>query len=345
MSLQMIHQIGDVHLGRVFKTGVPNHRLGEREEMVWRHFEKELDHPAPYKLILGDLFDTFIVSPTVVLRAYDLIRKATLKARIIILRGNHDASRDTDQRSSFDVLMELCGGREDVTFVTGFHPLRLTNGWSCILFGWHPFVTTQQMATTAIEQSKGLRYQAAFGHWDTQSYGGEDHNLIPIPELTNLLDTAGVIFTGHEHRPSMKELGGRQVRIVGSMQPYSHGEELNRSDEEMRNLYQTLRAEQVHAALDKDELVFQHINVRILVAPGQVFDRDFDCLSCTFKQAKEDEEGQLQATTTEDILAEIDSLDGFDIKSLLPALLEKHKVSDTMQASIIESISEKLENA
>ena len=71
--------IGDPHLGRVFKTGVPLHRRGEREEMVWATFEKALTENTQdidAIVIMGDLFDKMHVPNAVVLRASDLLWKS-----------------------------------------------------------------------------------------------------------------------------------------------------------------------------------------------------------------------------------------------------------------------------
>ena len=47
-----VNTIGDPHLGRSFKTGVPLHRLGDREAMVWKEFERQLGLPADLTIIM-----------------------------------------------------------------------------------------------------------------------------------------------------------------------------------------------------------------------------------------------------------------------------------------------------
>lgn len=58
-----INLTGDPHLARAFRTGVPLHRLGDREEMVWQDFQQQLETSAEVTIILGDLFDKFVVPP------------------------------------------------------------------------------------------------------------------------------------------------------------------------------------------------------------------------------------------------------------------------------------------
>ena len=50
--------IGDPHLGRVFKTGVPTHRIGERETDVTLDFTQQVSSSDNTPIIvMGDLFD------------------------------------------------------------------------------------------------------------------------------------------------------------------------------------------------------------------------------------------------------------------------------------------------
>ena len=158
--------IGDPHLGRVFKTGVPLHRRGEREEMVWATFEKALTENTQdidAIVIMGDLFDKMHVPNAVVLRASDLLWKSVGQPHfneVVVLRGNHDASRDTSIRSSFDVLMALHQNNPDVEFVTEVTPISYEK-FEMIAFGWHPFITAKEMVERV--PVDGSTYDAALG--------------------------------------------------------------------------------------------------------------------------------------------------------------------------------------
>ena len=44
--------IGDPHLGRVFKTGVPTHRLGDRERLVEEQFYAEISDRTSVPVII-----------------------------------------------------------------------------------------------------------------------------------------------------------------------------------------------------------------------------------------------------------------------------------------------------
>ena len=43
--------IGDVHLGRKFRTGVPLDRRGELEELFFKEFDRVLRKPMQKKLV------------------------------------------------------------------------------------------------------------------------------------------------------------------------------------------------------------------------------------------------------------------------------------------------------
>ena len=94
-------QLGDVHLGRAFVHGVPPlHRRGEREAMLWRGFAESLSNVStPLHICMGDLFDRAVVSYDTIVSAARLYTQAAAQfpqTKFIILRGNHDASRDAE---------------------------------------------------------------------------------------------------------------------------------------------------------------------------------------------------------------------------------------------------------
>jgi DNA repair exonuclease SbcCD nuclease subunit len=115
--------LGDPHLGKSFKTGVPFHRLGERERMVMEQFRDELNEveDANYHVCMGDLFNKYIIAPEIVLFAYQSYVEAASKnpnTTYIILRGNHDASKDRERASSFDLFAALVASIKNIKVST-----------------------------------------------------------------------------------------------------------------------------------------------------------------------------------------------------------------------------------
>ncbi len=326
-----VNTIGDPHLGRSFKTGVPLHRLGDREAMVWEEFERQLGLPADLTIIMGDLFDKFVVPPEVVLRCFDLLLKYTSsKQPIYILRGNHDASRDTNKGSSFDILERLVAAANAPLFtVTGASLTTFVHQdtTAVLLCGWSPFQNAADSMDSVLVGNRPTPIAAAFGHWDVIQHGDDTHNMIPLDQLA----AHGIkkVFTGHVHKADSFTRQGIEVIVVGSLQPYAHGEQQPGDP-----LYQTLTPSEVYAAGLES---FQNTNLRVLLAPGEEFPETVDCLSFTVKRtnALEDEQEGVQEV----------NVGAFDLKTLLGTSCTSCGVSEALQARIHTSLMERMNNA
>ena len=269
--------IGDPHLGRVFKTGVPTHRLGDRERLVEEQFYAEIsDRTSVPVIIMGDLFDKYSVPESLVLWAADKLNEAAEWKKIYVLRGNHDLSRDEEKRGSFDVLEKLC---PNVVFVKGVWEIQLENGYLA-LFGYDAFKSATELAN---QLTVNCNYLAAFGHYDLTSHGS-DFNLVPTEVFAAL--KIPTVYTGHIHRAQTIERHGVTVHAVGSMQPYAHGEQA-----EGDPLYQTLTLDEFNARNPED---FLDVNLRILLKGDEVFDTQLDCLSLVFKHIADAEAEPLE---------------------------------------------------
>ena len=269
--------IGDPHLGRVFKTGVPTHRLGDRERLVEEQFYAEIsDRTSVPVIIMGDLFDKYSVPESLVLWAADKLNEAARWKEIYVLRGNHDLSRDEEKRGSFDVLERLC---PKMVFVKGVWEIQLENGYLA-LFGYDAFKSATELAN---QLTVNCNYLAAFGHYDLTSHGS-DFNLVPTEVFAAL--KIPTVYTGHIHRAQTIERHGVTVHAVGSMQPYAHGEQ---AEDDL--LYQTLTLDEFNARNPED---FLDVNLRILLKGDEVFDTQLDCLSLVFKHIADAEAEPLE---------------------------------------------------
>lgn len=270
--------LGDPHLGRKFKTGVPFHRLGDREESVWRDFEASLRSVKPDQVHvnMGDLFDKFVVPPEVVLRAAQLYLDAarSVDAMFVVLEGNHDRSKDTSKQSSFDVFAALVQHQDNIMVV---QDRALT--WGDLGFvPYHPFIPTEVIVS---ELSDNL--SAVFGHWDITDWGG--HNIIPTEQLAQKGITLAI--SGHEHLPREETRHGVQIIGTGSMQPYTHAEDATGEH------YVTLTLDEIGKGTH-----LRHKNVRVLLKEGETLPVGLDCLSITAKRVT-DETERLEVDTSE----------------------------------------------
>ena len=251
--------LGDPHLGRAFIHGVPLARRGEREASVWMDFAWSLSEVGlDYHVNMGDLFDKWMVSFDVIMRAAILYMETAEQnpdTTYIILKGNHDWIKDLERKSAFDVFDAIVSRCDNIKVIT-----ETTRHFNLLFCPWHPTKSAHE------EVSKFEGVKVAFGHWDTAF---SDHNMVPTE--------AGVpkLYTGHVHKPATFTRDGTEVIGVGSMQPYAHGEEVN------DDLYITLSEEQFQDQKLED---LKNKCVRLLFP----YDGELDCLQLTIKREKEE---------------------------------------------------------
>lgn len=294
-----IQLLGDPHLGRSFVNGVPLHRRGERERMVWEAFLEGLhapdgaDHPDLH-ICLGDLFDKWIVSFDLILKtaaAYREVADLQPTTTFYILKGNHDWIRDLERRSAFDVFAALVANVDNIHVVD--KPIWLLQH-SIALCPWHPLEPA--------EKANFPKANILFGHFDVE-FG--DHNMVPTKLHYDR------IYTGHDHKARRLTRDGTEVVVVGSMQPYAHGEEPDDS------LYVTVRAEDI-----TDPVIYRDKCLRIL---GR-FDKAIDCLQLTFKQDPQNaDDGEL-----DDV-----SLGDFDFEKIFAEVFAEVGVSADRTADVL----------
>lgn len=288
--------LGDPHLGRKFETGVPLHRKGEREHMQREKFLASLrDAKAEVHVTMGDLFDKFIVPPEVVLfaaHAYMRAAEDNPNTTFVVLRGNHDVSRNADKASSWDLFCALVDQHPSVWAVDE-HP---------IAYEGMLFVPYDPFNYDHLEEYLNDEIDTVFGHFDVVDFGG--HNVAP----TELLARNGVqtLINGHDHLAREFDRHGVRVVVTGSMEPFTHAED------KTGELYVTVTLDEL-AKLD-----VHNKNVRVLLKDGETLPDDLDCLSLVAKRVIDDDADRTVDTEEFDSLDLDDmlalSLDGLTVK-------------------------------
>jgi DNA repair exonuclease SbcCD nuclease subunit len=298
--------IGDPHLGREFKNGVPLHRRGEREAAQMAQFRAELAEDAAMVVMIGDLFDKpFVPLPVIHATAAEIIAAALDRPHVtfVMLAGNHDKSRQLEVRGAWE-LLELA--------IRWLPNVRVVNETTVIegvaLYPW-------QWDTTAEEQVArfGSSCPIAIGHWDLQDFGGDTSHMVPAKALAKW--GVSTIVSGHYHLPGEYEVDGIPVICTGSMQPYTHAED------PAGDLYVTLTVDE---ALARDDL--GNKCVRILLQPGEDMP-EIDCLQLTNKRA------DVEADELE--ISDI-GIGGFDIHKTLADEFTSNEVPAEVQTFIKE---------
>lgn len=262
--------IGDVHLGRRFLNGVPLDRRGERELLVYSQFQRELRAECDVLIQVGDLFDKFVVPLDVIMMTVEAIRAEARDSEhsFYFMRGNHDASRDLEKVSAFQIASYMLRDLENVHFIDDVDVITVGEA-KLGLVSWDP-------VSTAADMVKYLDpCDAVFGHWDVVDFSEDHHNLIPLKELK---DKTKLVYTGHDHTPREYDEDGMHVIVTGSMQPYSHGEDPD------HKMYVTLTLSELNAMESWDPLFSKC--VRVILAEGESLPEDLECLQLTVMREK-----------------------------------------------------------
>lgn len=288
---QKILCIGDPHLGKRFITGVPSHRLYEREETQYAQMARLLNPSDPlirHIVIMGDLFDRFIVSPTTVLRAIDLLKKASEANSHIeyhVLPGNHDMSKDQNKKSSYELFYEVF--HYDYSIVECNRNVAFNSSMMQLLYpdvanekeffglyfeAYNAFRAPDYHLETSEHYSQATK-KISFGHWDSVDILSNGY----VPSKT-LLDDSDLVVSGHEHTfkesfyPSSPTT---KVLFTGSMQPYSHAEDPD------KDTYVTVKSEDLENYDLKSD--FKYKCLRIECEPSFALTEPVECYSLAYK--------------------------------------------------------------
>ncbi len=280
--------IGDPHLGRKFTTGVSLDRRGEREELQRLEFVKNLQEgKARTVIIMGDLFDQFRVDNDCLITAYDALAGASWaypETTYLVIRGNHDVSRNTEVVSSFEILERMLIHRDNIVFISEPTYHMTPEGDTLLLVPYDAFTPASELVQTSLVLNPLATVAAAFGHWDKDDFGSP-HNLIPTKELSVRTSRA---FTGHIHSPTVFQRGGVTVEVTGSMLPYAHGEDPT------GQVYCTVTLAELENQLATSLDSYHDKIVRVLLKPGESPPDKVDALQFTYKYVGESEVAETQ---------------------------------------------------
>jgi predicted phosphodiesterase len=324
---QKVGFIGDVHRGRNFLTGVPLNRRGEREAAIAAQFNEELYAEVNVNICLGDIFDTYVVPPEIVLEVAMAYRKAAVARPdtiFVLVRGNHDASRDADKASSYDLLHQLLLGVQNIVISLDDTEIIQAGLFRLGVVPWHPFRNSKEMARDlGLSKDGFMEFDLVVGHWDRVTFDENPHNAVPLFELKPFTK---LVVSGHDHRPFDDMINGIRVVFPGSMQPYSHGEDPD------NNTYVTLSLEELRAAVAADPTQFHDKAVRVRLKPGEQIDFEFDAWATTTQPIADNGEDFVDITV---------QTESFDMQDILSRCFTKHGVTAETSSVLLTKYLEK----
>lgn len=293
--------IGDVHIGKTFRTGVPKDRLGERESMVLNQLTELLDRDVDYNILVGDLFDKVRVSNSDLYNLINIIENAVSTRTdvvYVVVNGNHDMPKEVGRISSFQLF-------EKYFERTPFDNLKIVSKHNTSNIHVIPDHDTllyfsHYNAFSSLDEEIDDEFfnkdlfdsysnRIAFGHWETIDFGSDHFIDRDVPKI--VLDNFTAVITGHEHKPKLTLIQNVPVLTSGSMQPYAYGEELSYE----KDFYVTLPSSVVKQRLKKDPNTFKDAYVKILVETSEDLIDPFDCLGRAYKNVSKKSEESKEA--------------------------------------------------
>lgn len=282
-----VQTIGDVHLGRTFRTGVSTSNFGIRERLVLKDFESLLnpdeESQINFVVVMGDLFDKFIVKPSVVNNAVKLIESAVKQNPYIhyfIIPGNHDLSKDKTKVSSYHLFNKIFESNLYNNLSVIFNEsilYKVSEDLYFYLDAYDPFhkESTDENLELIFKDTISKDSQViSFGHWDNPK--NDFAHYLPSESI---LKYSNMIVSGHIHTPEKFQKDKIKYIYTGSLQPYSHAEDPNNT------YYKTILYTDLEKLLKKSHEhleKFKYLNVRINCYPGYLISEPLDCLSLTY---------------------------------------------------------------
>lgn len=316
-----IQTVGDVHLGRKYINGVPFHMRGTMEEMQRAKFKALLATPSVQGYVLvGDLFDSFVVDPADVDFAAGSLLDAARAAPdrwFVVLAGNHDESKDLSRKSSFDNF-RLIVKEANLANVRLVEAPVVFEGMGFI--SWSARYSAKELAEQLVAKNTG-QLDAVFGHWDVHLPDNANHyNMVPVEQLKTITSK---IVTGHVHTPETLERDGVEIIITGSVLPLAHGEDIE-SDE----LFYTVTREEY----DKDPKRYERKFLRfVLEEDEELPEGDFLQIKTYVKPTK----GKTPLDQDDDEPTE------FDVGKILMKFLLDNDVDKTRATNVVERFNAK----
>lgn len=310
----LVKLLGDPHMGKSFINGTPLARRGERENMQWQDFVSSLNdlEGAKVHIMMGDLFDQWTVPYRVIFQVaqfYKSAAEANPTVDYYLINGNHDLSKDMARVSAFRILEAILENHPGITVVSSTPQVAVYGAAKLALIPWNPIHNTADLVRQHQDDLDGA--SAAFGHWDVVAVS-DTSNLVPSDELLKL----GVkkAYTGHDHTRREVEIAGLPVTVVGSMQPYSFGED------PAGKLYVTIDAEDLADYTDDQLVGLRNKCVRVMMDRGAKVEKVPDALM--FKVQYRD-----QPDVDEDLQVEV-SLGDFSFDRVFNEVMSEGEVGE-----------------
>lgn len=208
----MLTIINDLHLGVIRSAGTtPGSALALREWML-DQFDIMLDATNNDLLILGDLFDTYHIPMTDLLRVYQSLSNWLDRGHVLhLVPGNHDLSTDSTKMSSFQFLGKLLEPREAFYYTKGKKVLGHDNMYVI------PHMPNQDLFDMELAKVPECEYLLVHCNYNNNFAKESDHSLNLSSEQVRECKAKQILFA-HEH--ARRRINDK-VYILGNSVPSS----------------------------------------------------------------------------------------------------------------------------
>lgn len=219
--------INDLHLGVARSAGTTPRSASELTDWTHEQFSKILSRVDEDLLILGDLFDTYHVPLSSLLKTWKSLKDWLRKGHTLYLvPGNHDLSTDSSKLSSFHFLGSLLETWDNV--IVCANAGHITADIYCI-----PHVPNQDLLNMELAKVPKCKYLLVHANYDNNFAKESDHSLNISAEQCRELP-AEYVFFAHEHYSRTAMRG--KVFIAGNQIPTSVSDCLHKVDKFMHRL-------------------------------------------------------------------------------------------------------------
>lgn len=227
--------LNDLHLGVSRKSGVTPASQEALRTYLFDSFRRALNEtPETTVMILGDLFDSFEISPRDWVETYHILRwwlHGNPYRTLILVAGNHDISERGNKVSSFQVLCEVFQATANVAVIG-------INEWALVPHGIAlAHCANQEIFEMKLKEivEKNGQQEFLFLHanFDNNFAAQSDHSLnVSREQAQRLIDAGLTLVFAHEHQ-SRRPMKG--VIVLGNQWPSSISDCLN-NDEKFRHI-------------------------------------------------------------------------------------------------------------
>ncbi len=217
--------INDLHLGANRTGGTTPESAAALKQYMSNMLELMLNRIDRPLIVMGDLFDSYVVPNDVLLDTYQHFKTWQKKnLDLYMVPGNHDLSKDSSKLSSFALLCKLLG----VTCLRG-----LTNINDQIYTLSH--VTNQDEFDLELARVPACEYLLVHCNYDNHFAVNSDHSLNMSKAQAEACKAEKIYFAHEHHARTM--LGGK-VFIGGNQFPSSVSDCLDKQSKHMYKLHE-----------------------------------------------------------------------------------------------------------